>query len=974
MDYNTWSKGSQWRKWDLHVHTPASFHWNGSKILSEMTDEEKESSFQELLDTVETSDVAVFCFTDYWTFDGFIQFKDYLRRNSLICSKAIFPGMELRVEAPVDYRLNMQIILSDLLTTQQLLDFKSTLKIRSTDVQGVDRPISNESIIAFARSLDKSKAKVHGFNDPKNLSEKELLRLGASTIEVTKESLMAAMKLTTAGMAYIVLAYDTSDGLLNLDWKTQPHADNYFMQTAHIAESRKEETAHLFLGIETDKNRQIIGNFQKTLNHIQKPVICGSDAHRYSDYGKYPSNKITWIKADPTFKGFKQIIYEPRDRVRIQGIEPEGKIPYRVIDKVRFVDKTGAPSFSDEWIDLNENLNAIIGGKSSGKSLLLYHIAKTVAPDLVARRKNEASILDYHFGDVSEFDFEVAWQDGRIHKLSAAPETEGREIEYIPQMYVNALAEREGRASLYELIESILEQNSSYKEFIQKIKQDISTLEGNIDQDVIELLRLRADLQKLLDERREIGEFTGINAEIDRLKAKIAGIRDESDFTPDEKLYYEKLLQRRVDLTKKKQQYSELAHSITSFVQTIEQLEKQIVQALNKNPLGVGLGKFQVRILLAIKNRTVSVISSTFSTLVETQRAIISLAQTKAKKCEERANSILVELKPYSDRVNDRNQLENLEAQLKTQDDILAKYNEKTLHIENVKALGIKTRDDLLEKYSNLLDCQKRIVQRLQLEEYSKIDNDIVLDSSLQFDNERFSRSFCGVFDLRRNFRYVFGSCFTDNNEFVFDESTHFETIKGIFAKLPPKVGTEIKFKRGADQNAAIAQLFKNYFWVEYNLRYKNDDILDMSPGKRGLVLLQLILHISNATHPILIDQPEDNLDNRTISNELRQFIANKKLMRQIIMVTHDANLVVLTDAENVIVSNQSGQQANRDNRAYRFEYVAGSLENSFRLPEDQATQGVLYACGIREHVCDILEGGETAFKKREEKYGFTNR
>ena len=173
----------------------------------------------------------------------------------------------------------------------------------------------------------------------------------------------------------------------------------------------------------------------------------------------------------------------------------------------------------------------------------------------------------------------------------------------------------------------------------------------------------------------------------------------------------------------------------------------------------------------------------------------------------------------------------------------------------------------------------------------------------------------------------------------------------------------------------AIRQLFKDYFWVEYNLRYKNDDILDMSPGKRGLVLLQLILHISNATHPILIDQPEDNLDNRTISNELRQFIANKKLNRQIIMVTHDANLVVLTDAENVIVSNQSGQQANRENAAFRFEYVAGALETSFRLPDDQAVgKGVLYSCGIREHVCDILEGGEAAFKKREEKYGFTNR
>jgi hypothetical protein len=121
---------------------------------------------------------------------------------------------------------------------------------------------------------------------------------------------------------------------------------------------------------------------------------------------------------------------------------------------------------------------------------------------------------------------------------------------------------------------------------------------------------------------------------------------------------------------------------------------------------------------------------------------------------------------------------------------------------------------------------------------------------------------------------------------------------------------------------------------------------------------------------PILIDQPEDNLDNRTISNELRRFIKSKKLARQIIIVTHDANLVVLTDAENIIVLNQAGQQPDRENAEYRFEHVTGALEHSFRESEDVAP-GIIFACGIREHVCDVLEGGEEAFRKREQRYGF---
>jgi hypothetical protein len=402
MTYNVHPKGSRWRKWDLHIHTPASFHWNGGKLLRDMNEQEKEATFQELLATLEKTDVAVFCFTDYWTFDGYIQFINHLRDRNLSCSKTIFPGMELRVEAPVDYRLNIQVILSDALTEEQLEDFKSSLRVRS-----ISRRISDESIMAFARTLDASKAKIHGFDDPSHLNDNDLLRLGMMTIEVTKSSLGAAIQAVPPATAYIVLPFDTSDGLEKLDWETQPQADNYFMQTAHAFESRKEETTNLFLGIETDENRHFIENFQKTLNHVQKPVICGSDAHCFSDYGRYPSNRITWIRADPTFQGFRQIFFEPRERVRVQELPPEEKTPYLVIDKVRFIDNSGCKFFPADWIELNENLNTVIGGKSSGKSLLLYHIVKTVAPDLVDKRSQEITIPAYRFGDAGELDFEV---------------------------------------------------------------------------------------------------------------------------------------------------------------------------------------------------------------------------------------------------------------------------------------------------------------------------------------------------------------------------------------------------------------------------------------------------------------------------------------------------------------------------------------------------------------------------------------
>jgi len=967
MGYDSFEKGSQWRMWDLHVHTPASFHWNGGKLLRNMSVDEKDATFQELFETIESSEVAVFCFMDYWTLDGYIQFKDFLKRKQLKLTKTIFPGMELRIEAPVDYRLNIHVILSNLLSMQQLDDFKSNLIVRS-----IGRRISDESIIEFAKSLDASKARFHGYDDPKKLSQDELLKLGAFTIEVTKESFIAAMKSVPSGTAYIILPFDTSDGLSDLDWKTQPQADNYFMQTAHIFESRKEETINLFLGIKTERNRDFIENFLKTLDYKQKPVICGSDAHRYSDYGNFPGNKATWIKSDPTFEGFKQIMYEPRDRVQIQELQPQEKIPYRVIDKVRFIEKDNRGIFSPDWIQLNESLNAIIGGKSSGKSLLLYHIAKAIAPNLVEERSKQVPILNYNFGTFEQFDFEVVWKDDHSEKLSTHAEDRVREIEYIPQLYVNKLAEQEGKPSLYKLIESILEQNTEYRDFIQKVNQEISELEIAIDNNANDLLRKRGEFQGLLDERKNIGDLNAINKEIGRLSSEIEKLRIDSNFSDKEEADYKKLLEQQSRERNRKQKYDSLGMAIDSFIATIGQVKKHSIQTLENSDLTLGLDSFSKRVLSSLKFGAIYTITNTFDSIISVQKSLAQKTRNKATSCGEKEKKILENLIPYSTKINDKTRLKNFETKLGEQHKILDAYNSKSLLINAVKDAGIKTRDELFDNYANLLNSYITIIEKLTKEDYSKIDADIVLDAKLSFDADRFSDSFSELFDRRRtNLRTLFGTAFTESSDFRFEASSHIQNISKIYDTLSK---TEIIFKRGATVNDAILQLFKNYFKTEYNIRYKNDEILDMSPGKRGLVLLQLILHISNATHPILIDQPEDNLDNRTISNELKQFISAKKLKRQIIMVTHDANLVVLTDAENVIVSNQDGQQMNRENSEFRFEYVAGALENSFRLPEGDETKGILYSCGIREHVCDVLEGGELAFKKREEKYGFLNR
>ena len=159
-----------------------------------------------------------------------------------------------------------------------------------------------------------------------------------------------------------------------------------------------------------------------------------------------------------------------------------------------------------------------------------------------------------------------------------------------------------------------------------------------------------------------------------------------------------------------------------------------------------------------------------------------------------------------------------------------------------------------------------------------------------------------------------------------------------------------------------------NWHSLNFCLSYQGDDFTQMSEGKQAFVILKLLLDFSDKKCPILIDQPEDSLDNRAIYNELVTYIKEKKKERQIILVSHNSNVVVSADAENIIVANQEGVN-NKNVDRVKFQYINGALEDTKQ--KDENDDFILSSQGIREHICDILEGGRIAFEKREQKYGF---
>jgi ABC-type lipoprotein export system ATPase subunit len=155
------------------------------------------------------------------------------------------------------------------------------------------------------------------------------------------------------------------------------------------------------------------------------------------------------------------------------------------------------------------------------------------------------------------------------------------------------------------------------------------------------------------------------------------------------------------------------------------------------------------------------------------------------------------------------------------------------------------------------------------------------------------------------------------------------------------------QLRKGVEAQDVFDYLYgMSYLAPRYSLTYDDQEIGQLSPGERGLLLLVFYLLVDKDDIPIVIDQPEENLDNQTIYKVLVKCIKAAKRRRQVIMVTHNPNLAVVCDAEQIIY-------AACDKIGRSFSYVSGAIESP----------------AIKARVIEILEGTEPAFKNRKLKY-----
>jgi len=163
---------------------------------------------------------------------------------------------------------------------------------------------------------------------------------------------------------------------------------------------------------------------------------------------------------------------------------------------------------------------------------------------------------------------------------------------------------------------------------------------------------------------------------------------------------------------------------------------------------------------------------------------------------------------------------------------------------------------------------------------------------------------------------------------------------------VPVEIESVLK-KGGSVQELYDLTYSFDYLRPRYTLRFGNKQLHELSPGEKGTLLLIFYLIADKSDAPLIIDQPEDNLDNETVYDVLVPCVRTARGRRQLILVTHNPNLAVVCDADQVIVASIDKDKGNR------VTYESGALEKP----------------AINRHVLDILEGTRPAFDNRGGKY-----
>ena len=1013
---SSFPRGSEWRQWDLHVHSPVSFHWGGPKLNAQNETE----IFNQMVEALNAATPSVFCLMDYWTFDGWLKLKKHqAQEGTTKLKKVVFPGIELRLVAPFPGRLNAHVIFSDLVDDQVLADFKGALRLALGNA-----PLSDYALQRYARDADTDKLNHHGLDTAQVKGDDAYaLRAGCMIAELTSESYRAALAAVPGEQALGFMPFDTNDGLNRVKWQDHYAFALSLFKSSPIFEVRNPDTTAAFLGIETVGNASWLAQFQASLGGIPRLAISGSDAHKFKGtagdnndrgYGDFPSGRVTWIKADTTWKGLLQAVREPALRSFVGAIPP--KLQAIKDNSTYYIDRVRVAAVSDPmkntWLDgvdipLNPDLVAIIGNKGSGKSALADVIS--VVGD--SQQHQHFSFLKPrrfkgNSGEPAKgFSAELHWVSGKpsTHNLNDTPDPSAIEmVRYIPQGRFEALCnahvegqsdefERELRTVIFSHVPDdtrleapdfdrlVERQEATSRAKLNELRRTLATLNEEIIGIEDQLLpEVRATIENALWLKRQERD-----AHVEAKPTEVAPPVEK--LTPQQQEAADRIgaiaaelgqLDEKLAASAKARQLEAGRHgSIQTLQSRIEILKAQHADFLRATALDwktVGLAPEDVVRLTIDEKRLADELKASGDKMqaVVAQSAIDekprpALADEKIKLTEalnapQQAYQLyLSKLEAWTAALNviegsatSPESVKGLEARL-TQLDALPTTREAKLVQRREITKGLHavleqqrvSREALFEPIQNLVRDNELIGADYKLEFQAKLTSSIggFAESIFSMVKQQ-TGQLRGQSESQAAIKGIFDQFDLSDA----DQTVAFvEQVLGLINSAATG-GIATVLRKDQDARALYDFLFGlSYLVPTYTLLFQDAPIEQLSPGQRGALLLIFYLLVDTKRNPIVLDQPEENLDNETIVSLLVPVVIRAKASRQIVMVTHNPNLAVVCDAEQIVYAEfdrAAGQ---------KITYRSGAIE-------DEATNG---------HVVNVLEGTMRAFSNRGGKY-----
>ncbi len=925
--------GSEWRKWDLHVHLP------GTKLSDNYEKKEGKPDWDRFADIIEASDVAVFGITDYWSAEQTLEFIEYYKSKFPNSEKLLLVNVEFRLNETVNGSVQMvdyHVIFRDTVDAAKIKEYLSKLLTQITDAKSRHKACSE-------------------------LTAKEY-----ESATVTRADLKTAFEHTFGSKAeptdYLICLAPANNNGLRAESGNQRKANlaDEIDKVVHGIFGKSKENADYYLKLDRFEDKNQISK--------PKPVFGGCDAHSFTDLenwlGKSVDTEstrqvITWVKADPTFEGLQQTLVEPKDRVAFSDLKPDAKDQYKVIRRVKF---EGSTDFPGEIL-FNPNLNAIIGSRSSGKSALLAHISHAIDPDYTIQQQMVAGgnkTQEKDLGPASGLSWRevegttcsVEWADGS---------SDGGRAIYIPQNWLYQISDNPKEVT--DKIQPVL--ISRYATYFREHERQLGAVKSAntaIDKAVEHWFKIAGSLSELNAEIKDLGTKKSVTEARDNIVKEIAELRAANSLS-------------EADLEK----YQTVTHDIDTSTTRLNDIDIEAEQlsgyvlADAKNEFSIAPNIVSAETYLTpdiedvpekLREVLLALIAESEATLVvQVETAIVTYRNslsTEDDTLKEAIKKLQDDNKELIEKHKANATLNELVMRQKAQQaalDKIGKLEERRTELQSEQKKAAEEVSTLISARSNALIALKTAFSS----ETRSLDQ-LIFDIAVGFDVETI-RSLSQSFKKNETGAYLK----TEDDEQIVDVGK---------AQEDPQIFMEQLFskKQKLNQGNLPVDIAKRILGATAEIRFtaelESDSIggferSTMTPGKRALFALTLILGESEDQWTLLIDQPEDDLDSRSIYGEIVTYLVDQKIQRQIILVTHNANLVVGADAEEIVVANRHGDdRKNRDNLT--FDYLTGSLEHS--SPKKAATFD-LDQMGIREHAVEILDGGEEAFRKRRDKY-----